>query len=75
MVGPDHDPDPVNPGVTGKGLDRPEQHGFAAKRLILLGQLTTMAAAGPGGDDKDCDCQTLTPVMLHCRKFLATLAQ
>ena len=51
MTGPDHYPDLVDPGVGSKGLDRPAQHGFSAKRLILLGQLTAMAAAGPGGDD------------------------
>ena len=75
MAGADHHPDLPNSGVGEEGFDRVAQHRFAAKHLILLGQITAMAATGPGGDDKNRDCQTRTPTMLHCRKFLATLAQ
>ena len=75
MAGTDHHPNLINFRVAGEGFDRMAQHRFSTKQLILLGQVTAVAAAGPGGDDKNRDCQTRTPTMLHCRKFLATLAQ
>ena len=70
----DDHPNLVYIGMTEEGFDRMAQHGLATKHLILLGEVTAVAAAGSGCDDENGDGQTRTPMMLHRRKFLATVA-